>query len=75
MIEILSDGDQSSALGPLGLRVDPVLLKDMMFGDMDINYFEKVMIMMTEDEDDNDNDSQNLEGPDGDHPLHADDGD
>ena len=72
MIEILSDGDQSSALGPLGLRVDPVLLKDMMFGDMDINYFEKVM---ADDDDDNDNDSQNLEGPDGDHPLHADDGD
>ena len=52
MIEILSARDQSSALGPLGLRVDPVLLKDMMFGDMDINYFEKVMIMMTEYEDD-----------------------
>ena len=30
-------------------------MKDMMFGDMDINYFEKVMIMMmTEDEDHND---------------------
>ena len=43
----------------------------MMFGDMEINYFEKVMIVMA----DNDNDSQNLEGPDGDHPLHADDGD
>ena len=39
--------------------MDPVLLKDMMFGDMDINYFEKVMIMMTNDDDDDD-DSLNL---------------
>ena len=37
--------------------MDPVLLKDMMFGDMDINYFEKVMIMMMTDDD---NDSLNL---------------